>query len=644
MNPATEGRHAAAGDGEPGPTPWRIAWGTFLVVAVVVIVSAVYLRPYVDAPDRFPHGIDTPGYLHRMLLVSEEGLDALTPFGERPAHPIVTSVLRDVGGGATLDLGRVWPAIFGVAIALAAAALGAGVAAERRWVGAALGVGIAASPFVALTAIGYAPNLLVDVFAVAAVALAVRVRSGGRGVIGLILVLGAAAIAHWLFAILLVALLAAYASGVALATWLRKGKRDWRDPRRLLLGLGLGVVLGAVLLSASPERPDRIPSARQETAAGKIASRLPEMALGVTIPLAAVGGAVMWASRRPATTRVLPPLALWALAAPAGLIAWKALDMTIPHRTVPIALGVPALIVLGAAATRAWTDTMASRPERRSWVRIGAVASSALVLAAAGWLTVRGAGTWTRPEAGFTPQQYEQAAILSAYVETVPPGTTVVVPMKPGVWRPVRALMITLPVERYLDVKVWRVNFAGDRRFFRERLAAKWPSGTVVAYLSAYSDQPPLGGRRLGPGVHLLAGPASPRALEVRPAQPSDAGELARLTVASILTLLVIGLGWAIVLTGFPAFAVVGIAPAIGTAMLAVGGFVAGRLGVPLGGGGGVLVALAVGLLGWLAAIIGSRRPAAPERSEPAPTIGSPLWLAPKGGRHLAGEPGVRVE
>ena len=184
MNPSAEGRHAAAGEGEPGPTPWRIAWGTFLVVAVVVFVSAVYPPPLRGRAGTVPPRVDTPGYIHRMLLVAGEGLNALTPFGERPAHPVVTSVLRDVGGGAPLDLGRVWPAIFAVAIALAAAALGAGVAAERRWVGAALGVGIAASPFVALTAIGYAPNLLVDVFAVAAVALAVRVRSGGRGVTG----------------------------------------------------------------------------------------------------------------------------------------------------------------------------------------------------------------------------------------------------------------------------------------------------------------------------------------------------------------------------------------------------------------------------------------------------------------------------
>jgi hypothetical protein len=85
----------------------------------------------------------------------------------------------------------------------------------------------------------------------------------------------------------------------------------------------------------------------------------------------------------------------------------------------------------------------------------------------------------------------------------------------------------------------------------------------------------------------------------------------------------------------------------MGTAMVSLGGFVAGRLGMPLGGGGGVLVAMGVGLLGWLAVLIGSRRPAEPDEPEPEPSTeeGLPLpFLSRRGGRHLAGEPGVRVE
>lgn len=646
MSHRAEGQHARRSSWTAALPVARVAWATLLISAVVVIVAAVFLRPYVEDRARLPNGVDTPGYVNRTLLVYEAGLNQLTPFGERPGHPIVTSVLRDVAGGAPLDLARVWPAIFAASIGLAAAALGAGVAAERRWVGAALGIGLAASPFVALTAIGYASNLMMDVFAVAAVALAVRVRSGGKGAVGLAALIGASAITHWLFAILLVALLGAYAAGVVLVTWLRRrsdgsSNRSWKDPRRLLLAVGLGSLVGVMLLLASPERPDHVPSAKQN-AEGKIETRLPEMMLEVTIPLAAVGAVLMFLAPTPARRRVAPPLALWALAAPAGLIAWKAFDMTVPHRNVPFALGVPALIVLGAAATRSWTDVMAPRPGRRTWVIAGAIVSAALVLGAATWLTVRGAETWTKPRAAFTEEQLAQASILTAYLATIPPDTPIVVPMGSGLWRPVRALMVTLPAERYLDVKVWRADFFGDAARFRRRLAKKFPPDTVAVYLAGYSAQIPLPGTKLGPGVRLLAGPP-PGSDALEPTAPaamtSRPGELIRLTIASLATLVLLGLGWAILLTGFAAFVVVCLSPAFGAAALALGGLLAGRLGVPLGPGGGTIVALSIGVLGWLAALLGARRTSPDEDVDREPEIPSPLpILGRERGRHLAGE------
>jgi hypothetical protein len=339
---------------------------------------------------------------------------------------------------------------------------------------------------------------------------------------------------------------------------------------------------------------------------------------------------------------VLPPLALWAAVAPAGLLAWRWFDVAVPYRIVPFALGIPIVIVLGAAATRSWTDAMASRPERKGWVRAGAIVSAILVLAAAMWLVVRGAEFWLTPKAAFTPEQYEQAATLAAYLETAPPNTPVVVPMAPGVFRPIRALMVTLPVDRYLDVKVWRVNFFGDRAMFLERLDRKFP-GAIAAYLAGYSAQPPLGGARLGPGVDLLAGPKPGSALTPQAATTGEDGELVRLTLTSLATLLAVGLGWAIALTGFPAFAAVCVSPAVGVATLSLGGFLAGRLGFPLGRGGGVIVAMAVGLLGWIGVLVGSRRPS----PEPArePELGSAAPFVPReGGRHLAGQHRVRDE
>lgn len=644
MSAAPEGRHAArrpvGGRRRIGPV-----LAGLLLVALVVVLGRVYLAPYLADPARFPHGIDTPGYVFRTRVVHDVGLNALESFGERPGHPIVTSILRDVSGATPLDFARVNPAVFAIAIGAAGAALGVAIAGERRWVSVAVGVGLAASPFVALTAIGYASNLLLDVFAVAAVALAVRVGTGRRGAAALILLIGAAAIAHWLFAIGLVLLLGVYAAAVFVFEWTRRRSVESRSshPARLLVVVALGAVLGVLALRAAPELPHKVPSAKQD-AATKIATRLPHMELATTIPLAAAGAAIMLLSGRSASRRTAVPLAMWALAAPVGLFAWKVLDMTIPHRVVPFALGVPALIVLGAAASRSWTDARASRPGGASWVTAGAVASAVLVLASTAWLARLGNETWSDQQAGFTPAQMDQAVTLAAYLETIPPKTRVVVPVGSGIWRPLRALQVTLPVERYETLDIWRVDFFGDTKEFRRRLEEKFPMGTVAAYLAGYSAQQPLKGTALGPGVILLAGPEPPSRLSVAPIEPTDAGELIRLTTISVVTVLIVGLGWTLIMTGLPIFSAICLSPAIGLAALSIGGLVAGRLGFPLGRGGGVLLALAVGALGWLAFAVGSRGGASgvegdPESSSPA-TVGSRENSGR--GRHVAGQASVR--
>jgi hypothetical protein len=647
MSASPEGRHAA-----PRSVGGRHVWiervlAGLLLLALVVVVARIYLAPYLTDPARFPHGIDTPGYVFRTRVVHDVGLNALESFGERPGHPIVSSVLRDVSGAAPLDFARVNPAVFAIAIGAAGAALGVASAGERRWVAVAMGVGLAASPFVALTAIGYASNLLLDVFAVAAVALAVRVATGRKGAAALILLIGAAAIAHWLFAIGLVLLLGIYAAAVFVFGWMRRRSEEppSSHPARLLVVVALGAVLGVLALRAAPELPHKVPSTQQD-AATKIATRLPHMELAITIPLAAAGAAIMLLSGRSASRRTAVPLAMWALAAPVGLFAWKVLDMTIPHRVVPFALGVPALIVLGAAASRSWTDARASRPGGASWVTAGAVASAVLVLASTAWLARLGTETWSDQQAGFTPAQMDQAVTLAAYLENVPPETRVVVPVGSGVWRPLRALQVTLPIERYETLDIWRVNFFGDTKDFRRRLAERFPKGTVAAYLAGYSAQGPLKGTALAPGVTLLAGPEPPRRLSVAPVEPTDAGELSRLTAISVATVLIVGLGWTLAMTGLPAFAAVCLSPAIGIAVLSIGGLIAGRLGFPLGRGGGVIVGLVIAALGWLAFAVASHVGASDDEGDLETSSGATVESTQTGGRgrHVAGEAGVRSQ
>jgi hypothetical protein len=222
----------------------------------------------------------------------------------------------------------------------------------------------------------------------------------------------------------------------------------------------------------------------------------------------------------------------------------------------------------------------------------------------------------------------------------------VVIPVGTGIWRPLRALLVTLPIERYEMVRTWRVDFFGDTRDFRRRLAERFPSGTVAVYLAGYSAQAPLKGTALGPGVILLAGPEPPRRLVVAPVEPTDAGTLFRLTAVSVATVFVVGLGWTLLLTGLPAFAAVGLSPAIGIAALSLGGLVVGRLGFPLGRGGGVIAALSIGLLGWIAFALRGRLGVS-DRDEELEISSTPR-IEPAGvggrGRHVAGKGSVRSE
>ena len=71
-----------------------------------------------------------------------------------------------------------------------------------------VGVAVAGSAFIAVTAIGNAANLLADLFIVAAMALAIRVASGSSGGAAIVALVAAAAVTHWMFGIVLTALIA----------------------------------------------------------------------------------------------------------------------------------------------------------------------------------------------------------------------------------------------------------------------------------------------------------------------------------------------------------------------------------------------------------------------------------------------------
>lgn len=579
------------------PSIGRITRAALVLIVPAVIVAGLYLRPFLSEPTALPFGNDTPGYIFRARVVYERGLNSLAAFGERPGVPIATSVLRDVTRGSPLDLARASPAVFAAVIALAWVALGLGAVGERAWVAAALGVGVGASAWVALTAVGYASNLLFDAFAVAAVAIWVAISLGAPGASAATLLVAAACATHWLFVPGLVAVFVVDIAVLAILRHSRARKPDVPPaaPKRLLSILAAGVLIGAAAMLLSPQLPSRgLPHFLNEPAR-KIERRVPPMALPITLPLAAAGAAAMLAVGGTKRARATVPLALWAATAPAGLVAWYVFDVPAPpYRTAAMALSIPALVVLGAGAVWAWGATRGSR--------VVVVVGILLVVGSVAWLADAGIRAWSRGRSSVTPGQLAQASILEAYADPLPPEATIVIPVDLDLRhrRSLKAVRAVLDPARWGPLMLFPTDLADGPEALVRDVVRRFPPDPVVVFLKAYHRHRPPEGTELGPGVVLLAGP--PPAEQLRAASTSTTGwELVRLTAGSLGLLLVTGLGWSYALTRFEPAATIALAPAIGASVIVLGGLVWGRLGLPLGDGGGAGLAAVVAVGGLVA-------------------------------------------
>jgi hypothetical protein len=578
-------------------------WAWFVPIAAVVAVGAIYLGPWIREPDRLPVGFDTAGYVWRANAVWEVGLDALPTFRERPGHPVLAGVLRDVTRGTPIDLARTWPATIAVAIGSAAAALAWSAGARPAVVALATAIGVAGSGFVAATAVGYAANLLVDAFLVAGVAVALAARRGGGAVVLSILMI-AATVTHWMLAVLLVGLVAIV---IATSVVVRASEGDAvrRPPVHLAAALGVAVLLSGAALLLAPELPSH--GVQQEFGAEverRIERRMPPFGLQVTLPLAAAGTALIgvWGGRE--HRRSLPVLVAWAAAAPAGLLAWYALEVNVPpYRSVGVALGIPALIVLGAGgpAARTWS--------RRRWVLASVPVAAAL--AAAGWLATTGATTWWRTEPIVSREGLAQAIALDAYLATLPAGTTTVVPVGGNRVPPQLILKLGMRASSVAAVELRPADLSAGTDAFVDDALREDRDHTVVVLLAAYHRHEPDGGVELGPGVVLLHGPEPTGPLTVASSDTTSL-ELIRITVLSIGLLLLVGAGWTLAFAGGSAVVGVSLAPAVGAAILVVVGLVAARLGVGLAGGGGIAIAGVAGAIGWAAWVVGRLRARSP--------------------------------
>ena len=633
--------------------------GALVLAAVVLIPSLLFLGRYaIEGTGIAPVGSDTPQHVWRSSVVSELGLDALPAYdggahalhtnADRPGLPLVTAALTAVTGASARDLAYVLPAVIAVAIAAAAAALAGSIPGVPGWGAALAGLVTGASVQVALAANGYLDQLLVEPLVLAAGAAALTAAAGGPGRTLSAMCLMAAFLVHWQFATLFAGLLLLLAL-VCLPASIAGRRRSLADSAsgRIATAVGAGAGLGLLALVWGAAGAPRLPT---EFARGRSGDRgqAPLYRLPAAVLAAGAGAASLLApGNAPVRRRAGWLLGAWALL-PAGAALLYATGLAVPvQRTLSFALAIPLLGGLAAIAAVRWLRA-----------RVGTVAgiAAAVLVAAAlvvslwfSWDVWRSRRPWSdgrRLAEMHTLSRYLAGAAGPAVIVVDSAATDIRSTAEFGTISVLRRVRAELPAAQALRTTV----YLGDP----DRLAAGRPTfrpdvpgfddlsrETWVAVRPLLDEDPVvvmLRSHLVGFGETLrrhpdwssngwmavVEGPPAPTAPPVSPARPA-AGSLAAWWASSLAVIALAGAGWA---GRFGAGSVslrMGVAPAAGLAAVVVAGLVAERLGIRMGGAGGVMVVLVVTVAGAAAAVTRPPRADDPRlRYGPEPKQASP--------------------
>ena len=616
-----------------------------LVAAVALVVIPFFLGTYGVHHFQAPLGWDTPKYLWRTSLAEYLGVTHLPSHlpppvngsPDRPAFPVLALVFSSLLHVSRPDLAAVFPAVAAAAIGLAAGAFAAVGLRRSWWEGAVVGASVGTSVVVARLA---APEAYQDnLFAAAAilaglVAVALALRRGS-GLLAQILLLGAVALLHWPFLLVVLAML-----GLTAAWFLPESWRAWRAgtrAHRTTAGAVVTVCAGAValgvvalfgVLTGVPKRPKTSVQAEREYAK-KLREDLPIYRLWFAAPVAAAGGAGIISRReRPAVERfVLVLLAVWAGVTALALgLSWAGLAVP-AHRFLAFALPLALLLALGGMA-------IGRLLARRS--RILGVAATVLVLGFAAYLSQ---DFWLSNRPPTNPDVEKEVANAAAYLDAahVPASRPVVFILNdtanPGVdvaffAHTIRASLPAPRIEQayvYLgDPDAWLAyrptvlrpvdpnrDYDGTSwRYFRA-VRPLGPEHPVALLLGSLNPDRRFFGPWTGshpdalasPGVFVVRGPRLPSPLGEAPSGIGriGLGRLAWMAASVFAVLFVAGLGWTLALLGrrTDPYVAASLAPAVGVAALVSAGVLASRLGAGLTTWGGLRIPLAVALAGW---------------------------------------------
>jgi hypothetical protein len=613
---------------------------TLGVAALVLVPSFLFLGRYVTAGTGIaPPGSDTPQHVWRSEVVAQLGLDALPSYegdahalhtnADRPGLPLVLAALSAFTGAHARELIYVLPAVAATAIASAAAAL-AGAIPNVPWWGISLaGLATGTSVQVALVASGYLDQLVVEALVLAAAAGTLRAAGGGPGRTLGAGCLAAAFLVHWQFATLFSGLLALLALACLPDSLARRGEGgSFLDTPTGRIGVMVGAGTGigfAALLAGAPGAPHAPIGLARGKSADRLQARL--YRLPVAIAVAVLGAVSLLVprgerGRRRAAWLLIP----WALM-PAVAALLYAAGRTVPvQRILSFTLALPLLGALGAVAAVRWLR-----------IRAGRLAGTAAAVLAAAVLLVSISFVWevwrSRPPWSDDERLASFHAVAAYLADAGRPAVIVVnaVPRRAlephggfGTVRVLRRVRAELPPRLALRTIVYlgdpdrlaagRPTLRPDVPGYDEISRATWrevrlllsqdPTIVVVrshfnGFGAAVREHPEWMTTSL---MAVVSGPHPSSARLVSPERPS-ASSLAAWWVMSFLVIASAGAGWAARFGGGSLALRMALAPATGLAAVIVAGLLVERLGVRMGGPGGVLTVIIVTFGGAIAAV-----------------------------------------
>jgi len=651
-----------------------------LVGVVGVVVLAFFLSIYPIQRYTVPIGWDASEYLWRTRLAQAVGVSRIAeplpstahPKTGRPGYPVVAATLSSVLHVSPFRVTMVMGSVLALAIGLAAGGFVAGVLKRPLWQLGVVALVVSLSPSVIalMKPEGYLDTMLAAaVFLAASIPIALSLESPGA-IIPAVALLGAGAVIHWSFFILIGGTLALCALMYLPASWSR-----WRNGESLFAtpSARIGeVAVGGALFGAGVlfgVLGNGIPVNRTDVSEfdKKLRRDVPKYRFPITLSLSALGIASLavegrGSGERPRRSRfMLAFLVSWCLVVLAGVVARVLFGLPVAaHRFLSFGLAIPILGIVGVL----WLAGLAGRTAKVLGVAVVVVAvAGSVALARQEWFTS------TKPFVD--PAQLRQAALAGAYLDAagVPDSAPFVVIIGPQGWNDVglmgHILRAGLPPERVphlyvyvgtpesflagqpLDTAVSRFYFQAVRpivgqhppavvlRSFNAKPFGTWaqahPDG-VIADALAIVDGPRPAGEVAAAGLGV---------------GPFSWWKLGLIGTASAILLGLVGLGWALAMLRRwlrPA-ELLAIAPAVGIAVLVVLGIVADRLGIRLIGTGGALVVVVAAAAGGVLATVMARRRGQPpvERTSPERASASGNGSGPATGAASAAGDGAGV-